>query len=256
MSETLTVDIGALSAGVRRALREIAEKRGAERPLTLDDVVQLRDTAKLGERAYSEGGTEDSAPADVHLDAAVGIPGAVLHRPTYGCHLRLMRTDEWEIPERWREWPAEWTTLVRAFVLAHAYDEAACSALADEAQARRVIEAWGASLDATPAETAAAVHRLMREAYPPVIGEKKKGESGTGRKVSRPSYAVLCRRLGVRAGTGSGTCRRRTSAGCCGKSTGGTAARPNRPGTGAGRRWIRKTRGRRRDSHGADSYTD
>lgn len=242
MSDTLTVDISALPEGVRAAAKSIAGERGAERPLSLEDLIALRDAAEMGRRAYERGEGEDSGPADAHLDAAVGIPGALLHRPTYGCHLRLMRTDSWRIPERWREWPAEWTTLVAAFVLAHAYDETACAALADEAQGIRLIEAWAETLDATPRETSLAVRRLLRDAYPPAAGTGEKKKPGRAPKPCRVSYARWWTERGETRSTGSGGSRRATCAGCSGKSTGGSGAKPKRPGTAPERPSIPETR--------------
>lgn len=255
MATTITIDISSLPERLQGAVAEIASRRGPDRPLTLDDVIEARETAQIGERMFDGEKGPEPGPGDAHLDAVIGIPGALLHRPTYGCHIRLMRTDGWAIPERWADRPATWVTLVAAYVLAHAYDEAACAPLASPEQGVRVVEAWGATLDATPEETSAAVRTLLGDAYPPVVESEKK-KTPREPTPSPPSYAHLCRARGARAGTGSGKSPRHTCAGCSGRSTAGRVARPRRRGTVRRPPWTRRTREPRRGRPGAGSSTD
>jgi hypothetical protein len=252
----IQVDISGLRGRLPAAVADVAERRGPDNPLTPGELAELIEAGERMRRAYEDGDGPEAGPADAHLDAVVGIPGAVLHRPTWGCHIRLQRVDEWPIPERWADRAAEWATLVAAFVLAHAYDEAANAALATPEQAEAVIEAWALTLAATPTETHAAVRRLLGDAYPPppgADGEKKKGRPGPN--PSPPSYARLARELAARPAIGSGKSRKRTCAGSCAKSTTAAEGKPRRPAPAARPRSTPATRASRPAKRGANSLT-
>lgn len=244
MATTIAITTEGLTDRAARAIAEIAQKRGPDRPLALADLDDIRAAIAQGEAAYAGTDDEDSdADAAAHLPMSIGIPGAVLHRPNYAARIRLIQADAWPIPARWTAYPAEWCNLVAGFVLAHAYDRDAIAAIGSADQAQAVIEAWAAGLQATCSEVAEAVAKLTAGAYPPVEndpGEKKKPGPGSGREPSPVSCAIWLRALGVLPATGSGTSRKPTSAGRFARFAGAAASRRRLPGAEA-RRSTRRT---------------
>jgi len=226
----ITLDITALPEQLRQAVADLVEKRGPDRPLTHADLREVESAADQLRRAYQEGEAEDLGAAAAHLDAIVGIPGAALHRPTYGARIRLLQADAWPIPAAWAKYPGEWTNLAAAFILAHARDPEVLAALVTPTQAALVIEAWGAALPATCSEVAAAVRTLTDGAYPSLgEGEKKKG--APGQKPS-PPYSVFCAtRRAAPPTTGSGKSPSPTSPGCSASLSGSTDSPPPPPAT-------------------------
>lgn len=234
----LPLDISALPEPVRRSIADLADRRGADRPLAYSDLREIEQAAEQLRRAYQDGEGDEPGPAHAHLPMSVGVPGAVLHRPTYGARIRLLQADEWPIPAEWADNPAEWANLVAGFCLAHAYDMDALAALADPGQARAVVETWAQRLPATCAQIADAVRTLTDGAYPPVDDEKKKD---TGPKPSPPSSPPSPPKPAETPATGSGKSPSPTCAGCSAKSPAASVSRRMRRAWERLRRWTRRT---------------
>jgi len=224
---TIALSTEGLSDRTRRAVDHIVDRRGG-RPLTIAEFDELLDVIRQGEAAHAGDGPDDSGPADAHLPMQIGIPGAILHRPTYQARIRLIQADTWPVPPAWQDCPAEWINLVAAFILAHAYDTDVLAAIAQPAQAQAVIEAWAATLPATCTHIADAVHALTDGAYPPVDGDTKK-KTPSALQPLHQSSAPSSRAQAAPLSTGSATSPNRTSAGYSAKSSAAADSKTRQP---------------------------
>lgn len=241
MTDTVTISIADSPAELRAAIADIAAERSA--PLTPADLRELADAHEAKQQALTRGKTdadaESAAAPSAHLRASVGIPGAVLHRPTYGARIWLLAADNWPIPDAWRDHRAEWVNLVAAFVLAHAYDEDVLGAVSTAEQMHALVVDWGRTLPATVDDVSDAVSQLTDGAYPPVPPDGQDAPSapastadgGGQKKNSTPtrsprSCARLCGRLEGPRSTGSGRSPSHTCAGSCGSISANPGSRP------------------------------
>lgn len=166
---TITISLEGLPEQTALAVARTAAERGPDRPLTHADVADIAAAAERLREAYSDTGTAAPAAAPAHavMPRSIAIPGAILHTPTYAARLRLIEADGRCVPDAWAHEPSAWATLYCAFVLAHVKDRDTLAALADPGQAEVLVSAWGATLEATPAQANAAIAAIHDGAYPP-----------------------------------------------------------------------------------------
>lgn len=215
----ITLDISKLEPVLAQDLAEIAAQRS--RPLSLDEVLELREAAEGCRRAYRGEGAEATDQSGL-LDRAVRVGSVTLRLPTIAGRIALRKLLAW-VREGWSP-DQEIIEILNAYVLAHSYDADAMALLVSPEDAERLVLEWASQLTCTRHELRAASDRLLQGAYPPAEagGQKKKPESIT--PVCSPPSTMAAP---ARPDTGCTRSARHTSVGSSGPGT--PAGGPPRP---------------------------